>query len=168
MNEKVKANKDILFNDGSKSLITKSLDNMEITFWCTVTGTQQSQDKGGLAKGRGVQNVKVRLNFAATTLHEAMRFASGGQSFRVACQSRLRMTKVEKLTKDTQVFSMSEIFNPPKAGFTWTAPSMKKLRVLEDMLNAGDIDQDLFDVSKERFDAAILVETAEHDEAKKG
>ena len=167
MNEKVKANKDILFNDGSKSLITKSLDNMEITFWCTVTGTQQSQDKGGLAKGRKVDSVKVVLNFAGTTLLEAMKFASGGQSFRVACQARLRMVSVEKLTKETQTFSMSEIFNPKRAGFAWIAPSARKLKVLEDMLAAGDIDRELFDISKTRFEKAIVVETAEH-EAKKG
>lgn len=164
--DKVKVNKDILFSEGAKDLMNKGLENLEITFWCTVTGTSQSQEKGGLAKGNGVANVKVRLNFAATTVYEAMKFASGGQSFRVAIQNRLRMTKKESLMKETQVFSMSEVFRPKKAGFVWVAPSAKKLAVLEGMFKDGDIDQELYDVSKAKFERRIVEETDEHNAVK--
>ena len=161
MSDKVSYDKAITFSDGAKDLLSKTLENLEISFRCNVTGTKQSNSGGGLALGLGVDGVRVRLNFAGTTLLEAMRFASGGQSFRVAVQSRLRMTAKKSLENEVQVFSMSEVFRPTKKGFVWIAPSMKKLKVLEDMLEAGDIDQDLFDVSKIRFDAAILAETEE-------
>ncbi|MCK5604610.1 hypothetical protein KAR91_22165 [Candidatus Pacearchaeota archaeon] len=151
----------ISFNETSKKVIGTSLDPVEIKFSCTVSGTKQSDKAdGGLKLGTSVENVRVKLIFTGTTLYEALKFASGGQSFRVAIQARLRMTAKKDLLEKEQVFYMSEVFNPKKRGFVWIPPSQKKLTILKDMFEAGDIDEDLFDISKARFEKQIDEEKA--------
>ena len=102
----------VVFSEASKALMVTKLDGMHTSFKCTVTGTTESMENGGLAKGVKVKGVRVRLNFNATTLSEAIEFACKGQSYRVAIQNRLRMRKVEKLEKELQEFHMSDVFHP--------------------------------------------------------
>ena len=102
----------VVFSEASKNLMVIKLDGMHTEFRCTVTGTVESMENGGLAKGVKVKGVRVRLNFNATTLGEAIEFASKGQSYRVAIQNRLRMRKVDSLEKEIQEFHMSDIFHP--------------------------------------------------------
>lgn len=137
--DKVKYDKGIKFNDGSQALVTTALDNLNIEFRCDVSGTSQSAEGGGLAKGRKVEGVKVRLNFASTTLLEAMRFASGGQSFRVAIQAKLRLRPVVDLESKTHEFAMSDVFNPPKRGFTPMTPERHVAKLLEAGMTQADI-----------------------------
>ena len=126
----------ISFNEGSQKLIETSLDPLKVGFTCTVSGTTQSEENGGLTKGNKVTDVKVRLTFTGTSLFDAIRFASGGQSFRVAVQSRLRTSSVKSLKNDVHDFMMSDVFNPPKRTVV-VDPKLAVKRNAKKLMNDG-------------------------------
>jgi hypothetical protein len=122
MADKVVKEENVIIND-SKG-VRESLDNVEVKFKCKVRGSESGQKAGGLGEGVEVTDVKIKLIFTGTTVFEALKFAAGGQSFRVAIQARLRKTPKAKLEKETQTFAMSDIFHPVRTGFTRTPEQM--------------------------------------------
>ena len=153
----------IAFSENSKELLTTKLDPMKISFKCKVQGTKQSEESGGLAKGVAVENVRVRLDFTGCTLHQAMKFASGGQSFRVAVQARLRKVAVAELKKDLQIFSMSEVFNPKRGGFT-VDPKTALKRASTKLRESGMSTADMIKMLQEQEKAENAAKEAEKGE----
>jgi len=122
--------------EGNQDLLASKLDGIKIRFTCDVQGSKKPVD-GALAHGTTVKGVPIRLMCNAVTLMEALRFASGGQSYRVAIQSRLRRLSKNKLTqavedKKALEFHMSDLCNPVRT-FTKVEPKVAAKRAAEKM-----------------------------------
>ncbi len=101
----VMAKESVTMND--TAIVRQKLDEVEIEITFNLKNDKDVK----------VEGVKCKLVFTGTTVFEALKFASGGQSFRVAIQAKLRKLSKAELLAKTHVIAMSDVFNPPKRTF---------------------------------------------------
>jgi hypothetical protein len=127
---KVKKEENVRFI-GSSELLATDISSVKCLFECDLTGSKSPQP-GALGTGMKLENIPLKLTCTGTTLMDAMKFACGGQSYRVAIQSRLRrMPKhdLEKAIKDNKniEFFLSDLINPSRT-HTKAPPKVVALR----------------------------------------
>jgi len=121
---------------GNTELLATKLDGIKIHFTCDVQGSKKPVE-GALPHGVTVKAVPIRLSCNAASLMDALKFASGGQSYRVAIQSRIRRLSKRELVKAVEdkkalEFHMSDLCNPVRT-FTKVAPKVAAKRAAEKM-----------------------------------
>ena len=122
---------------GDQAKLTAKLDGIKWSFKCNLTGAKKPVALA-LRHGDEIKDIPIRLECNGATVYEAMKFACGGQSFRVAIQRRLRVMKADDLRKAADnnaplVFHLSDLVNPVRAARTPLAPKDAANNAVEKM-----------------------------------
>ena len=139
----VKVEEKITFVGNTETLAAK-LDGIKAMFRCNLTGAKKPVAMA-LRHGDEIKDIPIRLECNGATVMQALKFACGGQSYRVAIQRRLRVMKADDLRKAVKnnaplVFHLSDLVNPVRAPRVAMAPKDAANHAIDKMDDADKME----------------------------